>query len=163
MAFTRYHSMITKCKINKAEEIDLLHHVVVGITKRLKKPINFFYREAQTVDFAVDLEDDLKKGIKELLPEKVYNTMLMAATIHNNPICTAIIASTGYEVTEKLAHSLFYLQEGVVKNPISMTIQQENNISYDYNQKIEHYLGVETDQRNLVKQVLLQQGIIGSN
>lgn len=154
--------MITNLKINKTEEIALLHNVAIGITKKLKKSISFQYKEKQKVDFSINLENELKVNIKNLLPEKIYNAILLSATLHNDQLCAEILSSTGYEVCEKLAHSLFYLQEGFIKNTISQNIQHED-VSYDYNQKITHYLGIETDQRNIVKNFLIQNGIMTSS
>lgn len=154
--------MITSLKISKTEEIALLHNVAIAITKKLKKSISFNYQEKQKVDFYINLENELKVNIKNLLPEKIYNAILLSATLDNDQFCVAIIGSTGYELCEKLAHSLFYLQKGIIKNQISKNIQHED-ASYDYNQKIEHYLGLEADQRKLVKNFLIQNKIMASS
>jgi hypothetical protein len=149
-------------KITKMEEVALLHKVAIGIAKYLKQEIKFQYDEDQ--NFCTNLENELKVNIKNLLPEKIYNSILLSATMQSNPLCEKIVASTGYEVCEKLAHSLFYLQGEGMKDPISRNIQYENvDYEYDYDQEISYYLGLEYDQKNIVIQALIQNGTISAN
>lgn len=147
--------MITNHKINKSEELELLQKITISISKKLKNPISFYYRENF---FKVNV--NLNKNIKELVPEKIYNSILLSATIHNNKFCTSLINSTGEQIVEKLAHSLYFLQASFAKPPVNQTIGYKNNNDCEFSWELENYLGIESDQRKMVKNLLIEIGII---
>lgn len=98
--------MIAEYNITSQEEIDLLQNISISISKKLKQNITFT-KDEHSIRFNNDLEPTLKQNVKNLVPENVYNFIIMNASMQNEILCKIILNSSGYEIINKFANSIF--------------------------------------------------------
>lgn len=135
-------------KIYESEEMALLHNIVLSISKKINKPITFYYYEHHKPDFEIirnnyniltlnhkkniRLSNKLNKNIKELVCNKIYNFILMSATINDCAACKAILNSTGYEIVQKLAKCIFHRRSSPFIESYSPFIERIHYKSKDF-------------------------------